>query len=161
MSENQTAATVAAFLIDPHARTVTEVQTTGRTEGPAGLYELLGCAYVERVECGHGFSVWLDEEGMLKPWEDQAFCLTPFYPEPLAGKLLLMRERVDGEDYRAVNHGLKPGFADWLAIAVRWIAPKAVEVPAPVFMTQEADGSITAESLGGDSRGMWTINHQP
>lgn len=161
MSETQTAATVAAFLIDPFARTVTEVQTTGRTEGPAGLYELLGCEYVERVDCGHGFSVWLDEEGLLKEWSEQAFCLTPFYPEPLAGKLLLLRERQEAGDYRAINHGMKPEFTDWLAITVRWLTPKTVEVPAPVFMTQDADGRITVESLGGDSRGMWTINHQP
>lgn len=150
-----------ALLIDPENRTFTQVGTTGDTKGPQGLYDLLGVDLVTRIDLGSGYSLWLDDEGLLKDWDEQYFCLTPFYPEPLAGRLLLVKERDMGDgDFEAVDHTLSPETIDFLQYATRWLDPRTVEVSAPSITTMDEHGNASTEYMGGDGTGKLTYQHQ-
>ncbi len=154
---------VRAVLIDPVARAVQFVRTTGQLDGPDGLYQLIGCNWVEAIDVGHAgrgadqirLTAWIDEEGLLKDWSEQSFCLTPFYPEPLAGRILLVADRPSGEspvDIPMGEHGLAG-----LSQTVMWLHPKTVEVTAPFIETIGEDGQIKREPLGNQTAdGKWT-----
>ncbi|MFN3886120.1 MAG: hypothetical protein ACK4MG_04105 [Aquabacterium sp.] len=154
---------VRAVLIDPFARKVTFTRTTGRLDGPHGLYQLIGCEYAEAVsvgDMGRGAGrvrmvAWIDEEGLLKDWDEQAFSLTPFYPEPLAGRVVLMAEQPGTQtpvDVPFAESGLA-----MIAAAVMWLHPKSVEVTAPYIETMGADGHVQREPLGNQTAdGKWT-----
>lgn len=52
-----------AYLIDPVAKTVTEVETTGRFDGPDGVYQHTKCGQVESFPLNReGDHVYMDEE---------------------------------------------------------------------------------------------------
>lgn len=83
----------AAILIDPFARTVTQVQWNGDYHH---IYELTQC---DTYDCArinrHGDGVFVDDEGLFK--EEQAFFLIEGYPTPLAGRGLLLGCDEEGE----------------------------------------------------------------
>jgi len=75
-----------AFLIDPFARTITEVQWNGDFHH---TYQLTDC---ETYDCARinreGDSIYVDDEGLFK--EQTAFFHHADYPNPLAGKGLVL-----------------------------------------------------------------------
>lgn len=82
------------FLIDPFAQTITEVEYRGEYRH---IYELIDadCYDAARIN-RHGDALFVDDEGLFK--EEQAFFMHKDYPQPLAGKALLLGCRAsDGE----------------------------------------------------------------
>jgi hypothetical protein len=89
--------THAAFttcLIDPFTQTITEVQYRGDYKH---IYELIDADTYDAARINkHGDALFVDDEGLFK--EEQAFFLHKDYPQPLAGKALLLGCRAsDGE----------------------------------------------------------------
>jgi hypothetical protein len=89
--------THAAFktlLIDPFKQTITEVQYRGDYKD---IYDLIECDTYDAARINkHGDSLFIDDEGLFK--EQQAFFIHKDYPQPLAGKALLLGCRAsDGE----------------------------------------------------------------
>jgi hypothetical protein len=73
-----------AILIDPYARTVTEVEHDGTLEA---MYATIPCDLVEAVRISEHDTLWIDEEGFLSPGR-------PVYrmgenPQGLAGRGLI------------------------------------------------------------------------
>lgn len=82
-----------AFLIDPKTKTIQEVEYDGDYRH---IYELgeFGCFEVVYFNTA-GDSVFVDEEGMFK--EDRHFFIIEGYPQPLAGKGVVLGCDEDGE----------------------------------------------------------------
>lgn len=82
-----------AILIDPIAMTVTEVTWNGDYHH---IYQLTDC---ETYDCArinkHGDGIFVDDEGLFK--EEQAFFWHEDYPQPLAGKGLILGCDEQGE----------------------------------------------------------------
>lgn len=86
-----------AILIDPFNETVTEVEHTGNYKH---IYELL--SHPEHpVDCftavrlGNGDAIYVDDEGLLK--DPKHFFVWKGYPQPMAGKGLLLGSNDEGE----------------------------------------------------------------
>lgn len=82
------------ILIDPFTRTVSEVQYNGEYKH---IYELIQCDTYDAARINkHGDAIFVDDEGLFK--EEQAFFWHEDYPQPLAGRGLLLGCRsTDGE----------------------------------------------------------------
>lgn len=78
-SENQT-----YFLIDPFEKVIIPVYYDGDYRSIYGLIEsdVFDCA-----RCGR-YDLFVDDEGLFK--EEQKFFIVPDYPQPLAGKALVV-----------------------------------------------------------------------
>lgn len=84
-----------AYLIDPFAKAVSEVETDGTM---ASAYALMDCTYVESVRPENEFGdlLLLDEEGKAR--NDQRFFICHLWPhDALAGKALWIGS--DGEEF--------------------------------------------------------------
>ena len=83
-----------AILIDPFTRTVTEVEYSGNYQQ---IYDLIDC---ETFDCArinrHGDGIFVDDEGLIRD-KEQAFFLHADYPQPLAGKGLVLGCDDEGE----------------------------------------------------------------
>ena len=80
-----------AYLINAEARTITEV-----TVGPyTDIYPLLGCDTFTCVGLEDEDTLYVDDEGLLKP--QMHFIMYEGYPEPLAGNGLVMGTDSEGE----------------------------------------------------------------
>lgn len=81
-----------AILIDPEAKTITEVDYNGKLED---IYRLTRCDCVDLVRIGHHV-IYVDDEGLLK--SGQSFFKLSNYDQPLAGCGLVVGEGDEGED---------------------------------------------------------------
>lgn len=84
-----------AILIDPFSRTIAEVEYSGNYKQ---IYELIQC---DTYDCARinreGDGIFVDDEGLFKE-QEQAFFLHADYPQPLAGRGLVLGCRMeDGE----------------------------------------------------------------
>jgi hypothetical protein len=82
-----------AYLIDPFARTVTQVEYSGDYKE---ISALIGCQLFDAVRIGaNGDTIFVDDEGLLNgPTE---FFKHSSYPSPLAGKGLVLGTDDEGE----------------------------------------------------------------
>lgn len=82
------------ILIDPFTRTVSEVEYNGQYKH---IYDLIQCDTYDAARINqHGDAIFVDDEGLFK--EEQAFFWHEDYPQPLAGRGLLLGCRAtDGE----------------------------------------------------------------
>lgn len=83
-----------AYLIDPFARTITTVEYSGDYKQ---IYDLIGadCFDLARIN-REGDAIFVDDEGLIRDTE-QAFFLHADYPNPLAGKGLVLGSDSEGE----------------------------------------------------------------
>lgn len=83
-----------AFLIDPVAQSITEVTYTGHY---TNIYTHLGIDTFTVVDLGfdNGDAVFVDDEGLLK--SDQRFFQIDGYPQPIAGRGLVLGTDEEGE----------------------------------------------------------------
>ena len=98
---------VRAILIDPFACTVTEVEHDASDY--RHIYTLLShesmpvdcftCAYSDRLQPGE--AIYVDDNGLLKPCD--RFFVFAGYPDPLAGKGLILGSDEDGETAAATS----------------------------------------------------------
>jgi hypothetical protein len=87
-----------AYLIDPVAKSITQVEYSGEY---TNIYEHIqaDCFDVVRVN-DKGDSIFVDDEGLMKP---NAFFLHRNYPSPLAGRgLMLGLDYASGESVEPV-----------------------------------------------------------
>ena len=85
-----------AILIDPIKLDVTEVNIgTDYRE----IYKQIDADTFECITINkNGDAIYIDEEGLLKPFETQCFFMFSGYPQPIAGKgLILGLNRATGE----------------------------------------------------------------
>ncbi len=72
------------LLIDPFEKTITPVYYDGDFHS---IYNLIDCSCFDVVRCGK-YDLFVDDEGLFK--DDQRFFLVFDYPQPLAGKALVV-----------------------------------------------------------------------
>lgn len=109
---------IKAVKIDPKARLVSGVEFDGLEE----LMELVDHMTLTMVPiCAGGkkwqnLTVYGDDEGMLK--EERYFTLVPFYPQPLAGVLLLTgMPTIEGDETDCFLTPLEVGMdVQWLGM---------------------------------------------
>lgn len=83
-----------AILIDPFARTVTEVDYSGDYHD---IYQIIDCdTFTCVAAAGSGETLFVDDEGLING-KQQAFFGWMGYPQPLAGKALLLGTDLMGE----------------------------------------------------------------
>ena len=104
-------------LIDPINRTVTKVHYRGEYKH---IYELIDakcydCARINK----HGDGLFVDDEGLFK--EEQAFFLHADYPQPLAGKALLLGCDMEDGETVAPHDTLEDTIAK-----VQWVRPASL-----------------------------------
>lgn len=147
-----------AILIDPFTKTVCELQTSGAYDAIKRLVfvDLLDRSeYLEAVNIGAGHCMYIDEEGLLVPWDEQAFFEIglPSNCRQIAGRAVICKSTDDGDN---ADCELPVSI---VVQTVRWISAQAVSVAAPVLTTVGKDGDIKRELLHGVER--WDYLHQP
>lgn len=102
-----------AILIDPHSQTVQSVEWNGHYQH---IYKLIDCECYDVARINkHGDGVFVDDEGLFK--EEQAFFLVDGYPQPLAGKGLVLGVDTEGES-------VEPKVTlERIADTIRWVLP--------------------------------------
>ena len=82
-----------AYLIDPHTETITEVEYSGDYRE---IYKHIDAEIFTTAQFNKfGDTVFVDDEGLFK--EEQEFFLINGYPQPLAGKGLVLGCDEEGE----------------------------------------------------------------
>lgn len=82
-----------AILIDPFKHSITEVEYSGNYQD---IYNLIDCDTFTIAPITHrGDAIFVDDEGLFKP--EQAFFKHDGYPQPLAGKGLILGCDEEGE----------------------------------------------------------------
>lgn len=81
-----------AILIDPFTQTITEVEHNGDYKQ---IYELIDAELFDSVRISENDFIFVDDEGLFQ--EDQAFFRVRGYPDPLAGKGLVLGASAIGE----------------------------------------------------------------
>jgi hypothetical protein len=104
-----------SILIDPFTRTVTEVEYTGDYKQ---IYDLIDCDTYDVARINqHGDGIFVDDEGLFKE-QEQKFFLHEDYPQPLAGKgLVLGCDMETGESVEPHDSVMD------VAAKVRWVVP--------------------------------------
>ncbi len=90
-----------AFLIDPFKQEVSVVEFTGNYKN---IYTHIQCrVFTACAFDQNGDTVWVDDEGLLKDLTQQAFFLIAGYPQPLAGRGLVLGAGAEGESIAPVT----------------------------------------------------------
>jgi hypothetical protein len=82
-----------AILIDPFTQTITEVKMVDTKLQT--IYALIGCDLITITSLAEGIDMILDDEGLLKDRENQAYFKFGITSQPFAGKALIVA--TDGE----------------------------------------------------------------
>ena len=83
-----------AYLIDPFAKTVTEVEYGGNYQE---IYQLIDCDTFDVVRINNkGDAIFVDDEGLING-KPQAFFMYQDYPQPITGKGLVLGSDTEGE----------------------------------------------------------------
>jgi len=148
---------VRAILINPFAKTVTEVDTNGYADTYGAIQRLVfgrsmndTNGFVERVRIGAEHSIYIDEEGMLVDWDHQAFF--KIGGRSLAGNGVIVCD----DDWGGVEPCDIP--LDVVTQAVEWLTPQEVDVPAPRIHYVE-NGVEQTELIYGVDR--WNYKQRP
>ncbi len=89
-----------AILIDPEAKTVTEVDYIGKSY--RDIYDMIDCETFTVVGIEHDDAIYVDDEGLLKD-DPQFFFTYRGYAQPLAGKGLVLGTDEDGNSTEPVS----------------------------------------------------------
>lgn len=74
------------WVIDPHTQTINEVQYRGEYKH---IYELIECDTYDAARINRfGDALFVDDDGLFK--DEQRFFVHADYPQPLAGKALVL-----------------------------------------------------------------------
>lgn len=88
-----------AILIDPIAKTVTEVDYGGKY---TDIYKLIDCDTFTVVGIENDDAIYVDDEGLLKD-DPKYYFLYQGYAQPLAGKGLVLGTSEDGDSIEPVH----------------------------------------------------------
>jgi hypothetical protein len=148
-----------AILIDPYTRTIEAIELPIANDEATlkVLYQAIFHAdhgIIQALDLGADHDLWIDEEGLLKPWEDQAFFQLLDH-SPIAGRGVILSH----DDNGSCTPCLAP--IEPVRRAVSWVDPHDVQVPAPTFCELDADLQPKGEPQplnGGPA--VWTFeNH--
>jgi len=92
------------ILIDPFTRSISEIETSGKL---ADIYELLGVELVTVVSVGEDQSLFLDDEGLLVPKEEQEYWNWKGSNQPYAGRGLILGLDDEGDNIDATMGSLE------------------------------------------------------
>jgi hypothetical protein len=120
-----------AVLIDPFAKTIEEVDYSGELDD---VYRLTWTDIVETVQVDREHHMYVDEEGMMQ--KDQRFFRVAGYPQPLAGRGLIVRSDREGNDVPA-----RPGMVSAMKAIVSWVRPD-LRIEAIETIEDEVDHPI-------------------
>jgi hypothetical protein len=84
-----------AILIDPFTQTITEVKMVDTKLQT--IYALLECNIITITSLANGIDMVLDDEGLLKDSENQAYFKFGIGSQPLAGKALVIATDDEGD----------------------------------------------------------------
>lgn len=85
-----------AYLINPFTNSVTTVNLDGTLDT---IYRHMDCKTIDAVYLKATEALYIDDEGLFKAHDEQAFFALPgWYPGILAGKALWIGTTPDGED---------------------------------------------------------------
>jgi hypothetical protein len=84
-----------AILIDPFTQTITEVKMIDTKLQT--IYALLGCHIITITSLAEGIDMVLDDEGLLKDSENQAYFKFGIGSQPFAGKALIIATDDEGD----------------------------------------------------------------
>lgn len=90
--------TMQAILIDPFTETIEEVDYSGDYKD---IYALLGCDLFTTVYTEMADTIYVDDEGLYV--EDQRYFKLKGYPQPLAGRGLVLGCTDDGDSTDCVS----------------------------------------------------------
>lgn len=90
--------TMQAILIDPFTETIEAVDYSGDYKD---IYALLGCALFTTVYTEMADTIYVDDEGLYV--EDQRYFKLKGYPQPLAGRGLVLGSTDDGDSTDCVS----------------------------------------------------------
>jgi len=82
-----------AYLIDPAAFAITPIDINPHNI-LSDLYTYIGCSTVDATSMDNGDTLYVDDEGLLKP--QVHFIIVDGYPQPLAGKAVLLGSTPNG-----------------------------------------------------------------
>lgn len=155
--------TVTGILIDPFTRTVSTVQVPdGSTDALLNfLYRSIQCDMVGCSSLPNEDSGYYDDDGLLKPWDQQAFFhVIGWFDYPLAGRWVVTRftPGVD-EDYDPLEDCVTD--VDALRALIKWVAPQDVVVPSPSFIEYDEAGNVSSSKPVDGGSGVWTFDNQP
>jgi hypothetical protein len=145
---------VKAILIDPSTKTISplELDSGDYEDIRKAVFNGESNGLIEAVTLGLNHHMYVDEEGILKPWEEQSFfkLTTGQY---LAGRAVILRGTEDGgEADVTIPIGMVIG-------VVQFVEPEEVRIPTPTFTSFEPDGTETVTRLASTNE--WTIDNQP
>jgi hypothetical protein len=100
-----------AYLIDPFAQTITEVEYSGDYKQ---IYSLIDADLFTACQINRfGDTVFVDDEGLFK--QNREFFLINGYSQPLAGKGLVLGSNDDGESIEpSITIDQCRAFVDWI-----------------------------------------------
>ena len=84
-----------AILIDPFTETITEVKMVDTKLQT--IYNLIGCDLITITSLANGIDMILDDEGLLKDSEKQAYFKFGINSQPFAGKALIIATNDEGD----------------------------------------------------------------
>jgi len=84
-----------AILIDPFTQTITEVKMVDTKIQT--IYALIGCEIITITSLAEGIDMILDDEGLLKNSENQAYFKFGIGSQPFAGKALVIATDEEGD----------------------------------------------------------------
>lgn len=91
-----------AILIDPFTRTVSDIETDASLDE---MYDVLKVDLITVIQVGASHAMILDDEGLLKDKETQAYFTLKGMEQPLAGRAMILADEY-GEN-RAATLSLK------------------------------------------------------
>lgn len=86
---------IRAILIDPFTETITEVKMVDTKLQT--IYNLIGCDIITITNLANGTDMILDDEGLLKNSENQAYFKFGIGSQPFAGKALIVATNDEGD----------------------------------------------------------------
>lgn len=88
------------IFIDPFTRTISEVETSGSL---AEIYELLGVELITVISIGDDQTLFLDDEGLMVPKDQQEYFNWRGSNQPYAGKGLILGVDEEGDNTDATS----------------------------------------------------------
>lgn len=112
--------------------------------------------YLEAYRVGANHHIYIDEEGVLKDWDQQHFFMFRVPPKGVcfAGNAVMLQEDGMGAD-KSVGLPIS-----MVRETVHWITPQEAHFPAPMITTWDANNQpITTPMEPGVTE--WTYNSRP
>lgn len=150
--------TIKAVVINPFTRTITETRLARDQHGSVygalrdTIFPDRDLGYLEHLSVGMSHGLYIDEEGVLRDWDEQAFFKLGA-ELVIAGIGVIVLDTSDGESADCFLP------VDLVATQVTWLDTRAVRVPAPVMTSMDQDGTVHTTLLAGCEE--WTYDNQP